>query len=182
MKNIIKLYSIEIDLRGFLNLVKDSKFEPYRDKITKATNIKTFYLLDENTLFYLDSRNTLKKLKITQNDLKKEMATINIVEGFFLNSVKINNICQITLGDQSLKSIKTNNIHDMREDILLPILIEHFNISKPTFFDNKIIWEKVEDKEIEFLNIFKDKNLSNEDKLEKFSELLEISRSQMSIH
>ena len=100
MKNIIKLYSIEIDLRGFLNLVKDSKFEPYRDKITKATNIKTFYLLDENTLFYLDSRNTLKKLKITQNDLKKEMAKINIVEGFFLNSVKINNICQITLGDQ----------------------------------------------------------------------------------
>ena len=89
MKNIIKLYSIEIDLKGFLNLVKDSKFEPYRDKITKAINIKTFYLLDENTLFYLDSRNTLKKLKITQNDLKKEMATINIIEDEEKNYKKV---------------------------------------------------------------------------------------------
>lgn len=183
MKNMIKLYSLKIDLEKFLNLTNDSKFESYKKYevyANKDIKVNTFYLLDKvdgNQVFYLDQKNNLKRMKI---NVKPE--DLNSQEYFYLDKIKSNNSYQIILDESKLRLIKSNNLFDIREDILFPILIEHFNISKPTFFDNKIIWEKVEDKEIEFLNIFKDKNLTNEDKLEKFSELLEISRSQMSIH
>ena len=183
MKNMIKLYSLKIDLEKFLNLTNDSKFESYKKYevyANKDIKVNTFYLLDKvdgNQVFYLDQKNNLKRMKI---NVKPE--DLNSHEYFTLDKIKSNNGYQITLDESKLKLIKSNNLFDLREDILFPILIEHFNISKPTFFNNKIFWEKVDQNEIKFLNIFKDKNLSNEDKLEKFSELLEINRNVMSIH
>lgn len=183
MKNMIKLYSLKIDLEKFLNLTNDSKFESYKKYevyANKDIKVNTFYLLDKvdgNQVFYLDQKNNLKRMKI---NVKPE--DLNSHESFTLDKIKSNNGYQITLDESKLKLIKSNNLFDLREDILFPILFEHFNISKPTFFNNKIFWEKVDQNEIKFLNIFKDNNLSNEDKLEKFSELLEINRDVMSIH
>lgn len=183
MKNMIKLYSLKIDLEKFLNLTNDSKFESYKKYevyANKDIKVNTFYLLDKvdgNQVFYLDQKNNLKRMKI---NVKPE--DLNSHESFTLDKIKSNNGYQITLDESKLKLIKSNNLFDLREDILFPILFEHFNISKPTFFNNKIFWEKVDQNEIKFLNVFKDNNLSNEDKLEKFSELLEIDRSEMSIH
>ena len=70
MKNMIKLYSLKIDLEKFLNLTNDSKFESYKKYdvyANKDIKVNTFYLLDKvdgNQMFYLDQKNNLKRMKI----------------------------------------------------------------------------------------------------------------------
>ena len=111
MKNMIKLYSLKIDLEKFLNLTNDSKFESYKKYdvyANKDIKVNTFYLLDKvdgNQMFYLDQKNNLKRMKI---NIKPE--DLNSQEYFILDKIKSNNGYQISLNESKLKLIKSNNL------------------------------------------------------------------------
>lgn len=180
-KNSINLLSLKIDLNKFLNLIKDSKFESFRNLENTERYVDTFYLLNKNSknqMFYLDNKEHLKSIEYSYNQKEDK---INTTEAFYLTKIKVNNISQLILKEKQLKTLDTGKIYDIRDDLLYPILYQHFNVTNATFLNNKIIWEEVEQKELEFLNIYKDKRLTNEEKLEEFSKLLNIDLDDNSL-
>lgn len=168
MRNNIVLHSINLPLKELFKLVDNSYFKNYKNTLyeEKNENITTFYLIQKNNnkLFYLDDKNNLKY--ITYNNKPTFLTSNNAI---VLDVIKNENINQIILN----KSFEdTNSIFDIREKILFPILQLYFDIRKPNFFNNKIIWETIDEKQLELEKIFKDQNLSKEEKLEKMSNLL----------
>ena len=56
----------------------------------------------------------------------------------------------------SYQTYTDNKILDIRDRILYPILQLYFEIENPSFFGNKILWEKVDQKELELVKQYID--------------------------
>lgn len=167
MRKQIILNSLKLNTNELAALDPNNLFKHYTN-LKSFQEMTTFYLIQKNgnnKLFYLDDKNELKRItyKANKNDfIFTEPLVVDVVSNDTINQIVMANYQTYT----------DNKILDIRDRILYPILQLYFEIENPSFFGNKILWEKVDQKELELVKIYKNEKLSNEAKLELISNII----------
>lgn len=163
------LHSYKFNWNHFEEITKNEKINP----ILKAMKYDIVTLLYNSKngikMFFLDNNNELKSIdyKIDKSQIKK------LDDLLVFDKFKNENTNFLELSSKYLKKLDTNQTTDLRHNMILPILYKYYNIKNPTLVNETLVWEtplKNRDKEI--LSLYKNKEVSNEEKLNLLKKLL----------